>query len=371
MSGRSSWFQRYLLPGLALKAFIIGGGYATGRELAEFFMPAGPQGGLMGMLMAMVIWSAVAVVTFLFARATDSYDYRSFFKQLLGPGWLLFEITYVLFIVLILAVFGGVAGAIGKATFGWPEIVGTLGLMGSVALIVAFGATSVERLFKYAAFFLYGVYALFLVFSLGTFGDRIALNLSTPAPTDGWLAGGLTYAGYNIIGAVVILPIIRHLTSRRDAVVAGLVAGPLAMIPAIIFFVCMTAYYPEIAKEALPSDFLLDRLRLPAFQVAFQLMIFIALLETCVGAIHAINERVSNVYEHRRGRALSVRVRLAIAAVLLIGSIFVAQRFGFVELIAKGYRFIAWVFLAVYILPLLTWGVWRLWKGRDPGPAPA
>ena len=371
MSGGSSWFQRYLLPGLALKAFIIGGGYATGRELAEFFMPAGPQGGLMGMLMAMVIWSVVAVVTFLFARATDSYDYRSFFKQLLGPGWLVFEITYVLFIVLILAVFGAAAGAIVKSTFGWPEIAGTLGLMTAIALVVAFGATSVERLFKYAAFFLYGVYAVFLVLSLSTFGDRIALNLSTPAPTDGWLEGGLTYAGYNIIGAVVILPIIRHLTSRKDAVIAGLVAGPLAMIPAIIFFVCMAAYYPEIANEALPSGFLLERIGLPAFQIAFQLMIFIALLETGVGAIHAINERVSAVYERRRGRPLSVPIRLAIAAALLIGSIFVADRFGFVELIAKGYRVIAWVFLAIYILPLMTWGVWRLWKGRNAPSAPA
>ena len=35
--GGSSWFQRFLLPGFALKAVIIGGGYATGRELAEYF----------------------------------------------------------------------------------------------------------------------------------------------------------------------------------------------------------------------------------------------------------------------------------------------------------------------------------------------
>ena len=32
--GKSSWFQRFLLPGFARKAVIIGGGYATGRELA-------------------------------------------------------------------------------------------------------------------------------------------------------------------------------------------------------------------------------------------------------------------------------------------------------------------------------------------------
>ena len=44
---RSSRFQRWLLPGLAFKAAVIGGGYATGRELAEYFIPSGPQGGVM------------------------------------------------------------------------------------------------------------------------------------------------------------------------------------------------------------------------------------------------------------------------------------------------------------------------------------
>ena len=39
----SSTFQRLILPGLAFKAAVIGGGYATGRELAEYFIPSGPQ----------------------------------------------------------------------------------------------------------------------------------------------------------------------------------------------------------------------------------------------------------------------------------------------------------------------------------------
>ena len=39
MSANSnSRFKRWLLPGLGVKAVVIGGGYATGRELAEFFL---------------------------------------------------------------------------------------------------------------------------------------------------------------------------------------------------------------------------------------------------------------------------------------------------------------------------------------------
>ena len=46
----SSRFQRWILPGLAFKAAVIGGGYATGRELAEYFIPSGPQGGVAAIL---------------------------------------------------------------------------------------------------------------------------------------------------------------------------------------------------------------------------------------------------------------------------------------------------------------------------------
>lgn len=365
-----TWFQRYLLPGFAFKAVVIGGGYATGRELVEFFLPSGPYGGLLAMLLATAIWSCVCVATFLFARAVGAYDYRSFFKALLGPLWLGFEVAYVLFIVVVLAVFGAAAGAIGAAVFGLPELVGTLALTAAISLFVAFGNASVERLFKWVTFLLYGTYALFVVLSLSSFGDRVLANFAQPVPMDGWPLGGLTYAGYNIIGAVVILPVVRHMTRRRDAVVAGLIAGPLAMLPAVLFFVSMIAYYPQIAGATLPSDFLLQRLGLPAFHVLFQLMIFSALLESGAGLVHAINERVASAYRSGRRRELSSRARLAIAAGLLVGSIFLADRFGLVALIANGYRALAYIFLAIYVAPLMTFGVWRLWRRRREAALP-
>ena len=365
---RSTWFQRFLLPGFAFKAVVIGGGYATGRELAEFFLPSGPWGGLAGMALATVVWSVICVVTFLFARATQSEDYRTFFRHLLGPFWGAFEAAYAFLIILILAVFGAAAGAIGAAVFGWPPLLGALCLTLGIAAFVTFGNSAVERLFKYVSFFLYGVYALFLVLALGKFGDKIAAGFALPVHADGWAVGGLTYASYNIFGAVVILPMLRHLTSRRDAVVAGLLAGPLAMIPAVLFFICMVAFYPQIGGEALPSDFLLRRLDQPVFHVVFQLMIFAALLESGTGGVHAINERIASVWSQRRGHDFPRAGRLAVAAVLLIGSIFIADRFGLVALIAKGYRLLAWMFLAVYVLPLLTFGVWRLWSRRADVP---
>ena len=120
----------------------------------------------------------------------------------------------MLFVVLILAVFGAAAGAIGAATLGLPTLVGTLALMVAIALVTAFGTPSVERLFTYVSFLLYGVYVLFVLLALTRFGDRIAQGFAAHAPMHGWVAGGVTYASYNIVGAIVILPVLRHLTER-------------------------------------------------------------------------------------------------------------------------------------------------------------
>ena len=78
-----SAFRRFVLPGFAFKAVVIGGGYATGRELAEYFLGNGPASGVLGMLISMLCWSVLCACTFLFAFVTYSHDFGAFFRSLL------------------------------------------------------------------------------------------------------------------------------------------------------------------------------------------------------------------------------------------------------------------------------------------------
>lgn len=364
-----SRFTRWFLPGLGVKAVVIGGGYATGRELAEFFLSEGPWGGLYAILFATLLFSVFCALTFLAARRFQTFDYRSFFKVLLGPAWPLFELSYLLFVVLILAVYGAAAGAIGNAVFGAPTWLGTIILAAGIAGFVAFGNKAVEALFRDVSYLLYGVYALFIILALWSFGDRVPGGFAASPASSGWALSGLTYFGYNIVGAVVILPVLRHLISDRDALVAGVIAGPLTMLPALLFFIPMVAFYPEVQSATLPSDYLLQRIGIPAFHLLFQAMIFSALLESGTSSVHAINERIDHAWQLRHGKPLTHRARLAIAAIVLIGCMFLASSFGLVALIATGYRALAYILLATFILPLITVGVWKLWRG-SPNPEP-
>ncbi len=106
---RWSTFQKYLLPGFVFQSVIIAGGYGTGREIVEFFLSYGPLPGLLGMvLITTVIFSLVAAISYELARRFRLYDYRSFFKRLLGPAWVLFELAYITLMFLVIDPYGHV-----------------------------------------------------------------------------------------------------------------------------------------------------------------------------------------------------------------------------------------------------------------------
>ncbi len=357
----ASWFQRYLLPGFVFESAVIAGGYATGRELVEFFLPAGPWGGLLGMVVSMVVWSAVLMVSFELARVARAYDYRSFFKLLLGRGWFVFEIAYFLLIVIIVAVMGAAAGEIAHSLLDLPKLAGSLGMIVLTGGLLFYSNASIEKFLTLSVGYLYLVYIVFVVWSLVAFGDRIWANFAAVPLGGGWFKAGITYAGYNVATIPAVLFCIRHVTHRRDALIAGALGGPLGMLPAVMFYVAMMGFYEEIAAKALPSAFLLAHLHASWFEWAFQLAVLLTLVDTGVALLHAVNERVAKVYEETQ-REMPRLMRPALATSIMVLSVYAASSIGLIDLIAKGYGLLTYAFIAILIVPVLTVGLWRLRK---------
>ena len=99
------------------------------------------------------------------------------------------------------------------------------------------------------------------------------------------------------------------------------------------------------------------------FQVAFQVMLFGTPVETGAGLIHAVNERVARTYSER-DRRLPAAVRVG-AALGMLGLSAVIAQVGLTPLIAKGYGYIAYGYLAFFVLPVLTWGVVLIRRHRE------
>lgn len=355
-------FRKYLLPGFVFQSVVIAGGYGTGRELAEFFLAYGPLGGLLAMLaVSTVIWSAVCAVSFELARMWKAYDYRTFFKGLLGRGWFLYEACYVVQLMLVLAVIAAAAGSIGRETFHLPYALGVVGIMVAVGFLTFEGSRVIENFLAGWSFVLYAVYLAFFAWSFARFGDDILAGFrSTPVPA-GWVVGGIRYAAYNLAIIPAILFCVRHVETRKEALTAGLLAGPIAIFPGFLFLVVMAGHYPEVADETVPANFLLEALGSRSFQVLFQVVLFGTLIETGTGMIHAVNERIARAY-HGRREEMPPWWRPALGTGLLVGGTLIAS-FGLVALIARGYGTLTWAFLVVYVIPVLTRGVWKLVRG--------
>ena len=163
---KDNWFQRYVLPGFIFQSAVIGGAYGSGKELVEFFLGHGPIGGLLGMAVTMVVFSVVLMAAYEFARKFQLFDYRSFCKSLLGPAWPLYEILFVLMMILVISVVGAAAGSILSDAFGFPTFVGTAAIMVMTALLVFYGTPAVERFLALWSFVLYGTYISFLALHL-------------------------------------------------------------------------------------------------------------------------------------------------------------------------------------------------------------
>ena len=357
-------FQRIILPGLVFQSTMIGGGYATGRELIEFFLQLGPKAGLVAMLISTLVISLVSMVAFEFSRTFSIYDYRLFFRKLLGPGWILFEIAYIALILLVLSVLGAASGELLENLLNIAPLWGTIVLMATIGVLVFYGSNIIEGFLSSWSIILYIAYATLIIWSLYTFGDAISTNIMTndqPSIEFSALQGGWSYAGYNVVVFIAVLFVVRHFKSRSDSVWAGLLCGPLTMIPGFLLMIAMMAHYPEIVDKSLPINYLLDQLKAPGFMLIFQIVIFGTFIETGTALLHSVNERVAEVYTEKESE-MPRYLRPVISLSLLFVAIYLADAVGLVSLIGQGYAYSSYLFLAIVVLPILTRGVWLIYK---------
>ena len=361
-------FERYVVPGLVVQAVIVGGGYASGRELVEFFLSHGPATGLAGMAWTALLFSAGGMVAFELARRYRAFDYRSFCKIYLGRFAFLFEIGYFASLVLVLSVVSAAAARLVAETFGTPESLNLVGFMVLVATLVLFGNRFVERVISLWSLLFYATYgALFVVVASrygGALGEALA---SSPPDLATAVVEGTSYTGYNIAVLPILIFVARDFANRREALVAGALAGPLILLPGLAFMLVLSAFHREVMDAPLPITVVLEALRAPVLSAFVKLVIFGAMVKTGAGLLHGLNERIARSHADR-GKTLRPAARAAVAVVVTAASVWVAARVGLVDLIAHGYRYSSAYFLLVFLLPLLTRGLWLLWRGRAAAP---
>lgn len=372
----SGSFGKIILPAIILQSVLIGGGYATGREIVAY----GAKYGSAGWLAIVAVWlgfSVMAVLTFELARTFAVYDYKNFIKELIGPAWPVFDLLFLVMAVLIIAIMASAAGNIMEQTLGIPYLVGVGGIILIVGVLSYAGETLIEEFKTIGTGFLYVAYVIFGVVVLSQMWSEITTVFAVgntsyveDASVAAVLKSGFLYVGYNLAVFPAVFFCLHRQKSRREAVTSGVLAGTMMTLPFALTYVAFMGFYPSESVLGAPVPWLpvLNSVGGVALVAFFGLVMGWTLIETSVGLIHALIDRIDeNMNEIETGpfkdkTGLSKIQSGALAVGILLGALLLS-RVGIIALVAQGYTLMAYFFIALFAIPLLTIGLLRI---RDP-----
>ena len=288
-------FQVYIVPAAVFVSVVMGGGYGTGREVIEFFTRYGLLGGLFGTLVAACVFALVLACTYEFARVFQAYDYRTFFKRLIGPFWVCFEVLYLLLFLLVLGVVGSAAGNILEQEFGISSYISMVGVLVLVVALVYFGREAVEKVLTLWSIGMYLIFGYYFLEILNNSEVDILQSLTRGSIEPGWLQGGILYAMYNLALAPVLLFSTRAIQTRREALLAGIITGVVVMVPAVLFHISYAAGYPEVLEQPVPNYWMISKYTTPLLLGIFLVALLGTLVETGAGLVQGIIERIEAV----------------------------------------------------------------------------
>lgn len=358
---RHSRLLRILIPGFVFQSVVIGGGYGTGAEIREYFLTRGLAGGLLGMAVTLVIWSVLCAVTFEFSRTFQTYDYKSMMTKLLGKANFLYEICYIVLLLIVLGVVTATAGSMVTSLTGGSKWIGILLLAVGTVVLVVKGTAAIENVLTFWSYVLYAVYILFMIIVFTKFGSNLpgAFAAQSAADSD-WLMGGAKYAFYNLGIVPALLYTVRECDNRKEAVVSGLLAGVIGIVPAGMLLLTMGTMMEACLVAEVPITAVFEVLDMNWLFWLFEIVLFGTLIETGTGFIKAVDDRIENTIA-ASGKPVPAWVRPGVAIGSVVLGILVST-FGLVGLIAQGYGTITWGFFIFFVIPMMTIGVYKLAK---------
>ena len=360
---RHSRLLRILIPGFVFQSVVIGGGYGTGAEIRQYFLSKGLAGGLLGMAVTLGIWSVLCAVTFEFSRTFRTYDYKSMMTKLLGKANFLYEICYIVMLLIVLGVITATAGSMVTSLTGGSKWIGVAILSLGMIVLVIKGTAAIENVLTFWSYVLYAVYILFMIVVFTKFGGNLpeAFAARSVAGSD-WLKGGAKYAFYNLGIIPALLYTVRQCHNRREAVVSGLLAGVIGIVPAGMLLLTMGTMMEVCLTAEVPITAVFQALDMNWLFWLFEIVLFGTLIETGTGFIKAVDDRIENSIA-ASGKPVPAWVRPGVAIGSVVLGIFVST-FGLVDLIARGYGTITWGFFIFFVVPMLTIGVYKIARHR-------
>jgi uncharacterized membrane protein YkvI len=351
----------------------FGGGFASGRQLVDFYVQYGWYAIFTPLISAgLITW--VLYCAWSFSVKHGVYDYRSWSVAYYKPlGWLepLFSGCIEVMYLIILFMATGVAFSTGGETLmqlapGLSYNVTTVGIAIFIFALTIWGAETVRKAATVMAVLIIGGMLVIYVSNLVVnFSALTAVVGSLPSANGGfWPAiwQSVKYAGLqcSLIGAYTAVADSLHDQSDvKKATFIGFVVnagvlllaatGALSHYPAILDKTAIRLPITYITRHGGGGD---------AGMVIFSLVMLLAVISTGVGLIYGGARRISTWWMKVTGATSSRKTDIASSAVYVAISWYIAS-FGLIQLIARGYAWVGILSTPLVVIPIILMAAFR------------
>lgn len=357
----SSWAEIFSI-GCVWFGTHVGGGFATGNQVYQFYVSYGWLGAFMPIL-AMFIQAWCLRQALIMARANNLVSYKDFFSHLWQPHPRLsitFEIFY--WIILLAAVSIAIAGAASLLSedVGMPYGLAVLITGALLFVLTIFGSDLVARASTAMCIVILVACACIYVIGISMRWDQLAdvftVNRQLPRGALSPFMSAVVYAGFQLVNLPAIIACSTRITTMRSInrfFWLGFLMNALALIFAALLLFAWSADI-DLAKLTLPNVTICNLTGHAWLYWCYATALFLAFISTGVTCIFGLVVRLENSFGlHSSGILHNITVRRGMISLFIMVISMGLSLIGLTPLIRYGYGFCGYLSIIVVILPLV------------------
>ncbi|UFJ42217.1 hypothetical protein LOK74_06895 [Brevibacillus humidisoli] len=274
---------------------VVGAGFASGREIIEFFVQYGTQG-LIGIFLAslLFIWAGVRVM--ILAYRLQASSYQEINNYLFGKtAGSLFNLILLAVLLGTTSVMLAATGALFAGSFHLPAQVGIWFSMIWIFLVTAKGLQAIHSVNSLFVPVLIGFTVLVFLYS----EPWNAASTSTAVVETNkpwiWFTSPFYYVALNVsLTQAVLVPIGRASKSEHPLILGGLLGGLGIGLLLLLAYSSMSAHMPQIVSMEMPMIYMLAGLGQGA-ALLFALLVYAEIFSTLVANVFGIVQQLKQV----------------------------------------------------------------------------
>lgn len=339
---------------MAFVGLTVGAGFATGKEVIQYFVSFGSMG-IWGAVLSGVIMTAAGAVILQIGSYFLAEEHNFVFRNVSHPivsKFLDLSVTITLFAVGFVMLAG--AGANLNQQFGIPAWIGSAVM---TLVVIAAGMLDVDKVSQIIGMLtpliIVAVLIGFVYTLMNMPADMSTLNSTAQAeasPVSPWFLSAVNYNGLALLlGVSMSLVIGGNYASPKEAGIGGLLGGVIYTIMLIIAAVTLYLNIGTVAGQDVPMLELINHIH-PVLGFLMAFVIFFMVFNTAIGMFYALGKRLT-----ANGKR---SFRPTFIVVALFG--FVVSFVGFETLMTYVYPVLGYIGL-VMIAVMVAWWI----KSRD------